>query len=363
MSHGNHEDGHDHHHHHPHLPDFRLPAEWEPQDGVQLTWPHADSDWAEMLAEVEVVFVAIAKAVSRFERLLVICHNDAVRNHVRNLLSAAEVNLAQCRLVLAPTNDTWARDHGAITVEYHGRVQPLSFRFNGWGGKFAAELDNAINSELASAGVFRAARLPEIALELEGGAIESDGAGTILTTRSCLTNANRNGGLTKAEAEAQLKQHLGALRVLWLDHGYLAGDDTDSHIDTLARLAPNDTLVYVGCDDTQDEHYSELQAMKAELAALKTADGHSYRLLELPWPQAVYAKDGHRLPATYANYLIINDAVLVPVYNDAADERALAVIAAAHPERTIIAINCLPLIEQHGSLHCVTMQFPRGTLA
>ena len=362
MSHGNHAHGHDHDHHH-HRPDFRLPAEWEPQDGVQLTWPHAASDWADMLDEVEPVFVAIAKAVSRFERLLVVCHDHALRHHVRQLLTAAGAHLEQCRLVLAPTNDTWARDHGAITVEYHGRQQPLSFRFNGWGGKFDATLDNAINSELASAGVFRAARLPEIALELEGGAIESDGEGTILTTSSCLTNPNRNGGLSKAEAEAQLKHHLGALRVLWLDHGYLAGDDTDSHIDTLARFAPGETIVYVGCDDPADEHYAELQAMKAELQALKTSDGHGYRLLELPWPKAVYAADGHRLPATYANYLIINDAVLVPVYNDAADEQALAVVAEAHPERTIIAINCLPLIEQHGSLHCVTMQFPRGTLA
>ena len=295
MSHANHDHDHSHDHHH-HRPDFRLPAEWEPQDGVQLTWPHAASDWADMLAEVETVFVAIAKAVSRFERLLVVCHDGDVRNHVRQLLAAAAVDLSQCRLVLAPTNDTWARDHGAISVEYHGRLQPLSFRFNGWGGKFAAALDNAINSELASAGVFRAARLPEIALELEGGAIESDGEGTILTTRSCLTNANRNGGLSKAEAEDQLKHHLGALRVLWLDHGYLAGDDTDSHIDTLARFAPGDTIVYVGCDDLADEHYAELQAMKAELQALKTADGHGYRLLELPWPKAVYADDGHRLP-------------------------------------------------------------------
>lgn len=362
MSHG------DHHHDHPHhdhglKPDFRLPAEWEPQDGVQLTWPHAATDWAPILAEVEPVFMAIAKAVCRFERLIVACHDHPLRDHVRQLLTAAGVDLSQVRLVLAASNDTWARDHGAITVEYHGRIQPLSFRFNGWGGKFSAELDNAITSELTAAGVFRAARVPEIALELEGGAIESDGCGTILTTSTCLLNSNRNGGLTRTEAEGQLKHHLGAQRVLWLDHGYLAGDDTDSHVDTLARLAPAETIVYVGCNDRNDEHYPELQAMKAELQALQTADGHGYRLLELPWPQAVYDEDGHRLPATYANYLIINDAVLVPVYNDPADDEALAVIAMAHPERTIIAINCLPLIKQHGSLHCVTMQFPRGTLA
>ena len=344
-------------------PISRLPAEWAPQDAVMLTWPHADSDWRDMLERVEPVFVEIARAVTRFETLLVVCHDAALKAHVHSLLLKAGVDLARVRLHIAPSNDTWARDHGAITVIENDRPQPLSFVFNGWGGKFRAERDNAINAALSSAGVFRQPAR-ELSLELEGGAIESDGEGTILTTSACLLNPNRNGGgLSREQAEAALFTHLGAQRVLWLNHGYLAGDDTDSHIDTLARLAPADTIVYVGCADESDEHFAALAAMKAELVALRTGNDQPYRLLELPWPQAVYAEDGHRLPATYANYLIINGAVLVPIYADAADERALQVIAEAHPGRAIVAIDCRPLIEQHGSLHCVTMQFPQGTLA
>ena len=345
----------------------RLPAEWEPQDGVQLTWPHADTDWAPILAEVEACFCAIAAAVTRLSKLLVVCHDEVVQARVVRLLVQTGVDLASVQLVTLPCNDTWARDHGAITVERDGALRPLSFRFNGWGGKFEAGLDDAINAGLGEAGVFTAP-VEAIDLELEGGAIESDGRGTILTTSECLCNPNRNGGLSRAQAEDALRRHLGAERVLWLDHGYLAGDDTDSHVDTLARLAPGadgagETIVYVACDDPDDEHFEALAAMRTQLEALRTASGVPYTLLPLPWPRATFDEDGKRTPATYANYLIVDGAVLVPTYADPADAEALAVVAQAHPGRDVVGVDCRALILQHGSLHCVTMQWPRGVWA
>lgn len=351
----------------------RLPAEWEPQDGVLLTWPHADSDWAPILAEVEPVFVEIAVAIARSERLVVACHDGALQARVEALLRAAGVDAgaaadAHARLFCVPSDDTWARDHGPICVTDGGAAPlPLSFRFRGWGGKFPAERDDAITGALSALGAFaRDARRLE--LELEGGAIESDGRGTLLTTRSCVLNANRNdGGIRLADAERAFAQQFGAHRVLWLSHGHLEGDDTDSHIDTLVRLAPGadgrgETLVYQGCDDADDPHHADLSAMRDELRALRTATGTPYTLLALPWPQAQHDDVGERLPATYANYLILNDAVLVPTYDDPADAAALQVVAMAHPGRAILGIDCRWLIWQHGSLHCVTMQLPRGSL-
>ena len=197
---------------------------------------------------------------------------------------------------------------------------------------------------------------------LEGGGIEINEHGVLLTTSECLLNKNRNPDLNPADIEVLLKEHLGATRFLWVDHGYLAGDDTDSHIDTLVRFAPNNTLVYVQCDDKTDEHFSALDAMEKQLKTFKTADNTPYNLIELPWPKAAYDDEQTRLPATYANYLIINNAVLVPTYNDANDERALAQVQKAYPQHTIIGVNCQPIIEQFGSLHCITMQLPRGFL-
>ncbi|MEY3014654.1 MAG: hypothetical protein RIT45_3389 [Pseudomonadota bacterium] len=349
-------------------PSIRLPAEWEPQDGVMLTWPHAETDWAPLLDRAQACFVAIAAAVAARSQLLVVCHDAAVRKTVQAQLAAAGVALERVHLALAPCDDTWARDHGPITVETPAGLRLRSFHFNGWGGKFPALQDDAINVRLGEIGVF-AAPVEVVELELEGGAIESDGRGTILTTSACLLNDNRNnGGLSRAQAEAALARELGATRVLWLEHGHLEGDDTDSHVDTLARLAPGadgqgHTIVYQRCDDVADDHYGDLAAMERELQALRTADGAPYDLLALPWPRPAYDDEGHRLPATYANYLILDDAVLVPTYADPADAAALAVVAAAHPGREVVGIDCRALIEQHGSLHCVTMQLPRGTLA
>ncbi|MCC6459887.1 MAG: agmatine deiminase family protein [Saprospiraceae bacterium] len=335
-------------------PTRRLPAEWEPQSAVQLTFPHAGSDWADMLEEVLPCFVQIAETISRFQPVLVVCQNAAEARACFTRGVPERVHFFE-----ADSNDTWARDHGGITIEENGQPVVLDFVFNGWGLKFPAHRDNLITRQLWAAGRLKARhRYP--GLVLEGGGIESDGQGTLLTTAECLLSPNRNPHLSAAQLEARLKTLFGLERVLWLHHGYLAGDDTDSHIDTLARLCSPDTIAYVRCDDPADEHYSALSAMEQELKAFRTAAGQAYRLVPLPWPQACFAPDdGHRLPATYANFLIINGAVLVPTYAVPQDAEALRILGDVFPDREVIGIDCRPLIRQHGSLHCVTMQYPK----
>lgn len=339
-----------------------FPAEWAPQDGVQLTWPNDRGDWAPYLDQVEPVFIAIARAVAQRERLIISAYDEDHCAAVSERLRAAGVNMDRVALYPVPANDTWARDHGPIGVYgADGRAQLLDFVFNGWGGKYPAELDNRITPRLAAGGAF-AAETTAVDLVLEGGGIETDGAGTLLTTTSCLLAPTRNPQLTQAQIEARLSELLGVDRCLWLHHGHLEGDDTDGHIDTLARFCDVQTIAYQGCDDAQDAHYPALSAMAGELRALTRRDGRPYRLVELPWPRAKYSADGRRLPATYANFLIINGAVLVPTYNDPADAAALDALGAAFPDREIVAVDCSALILQYGSLHCVTMQLPRGVL-
>lgn len=338
----------------------RLPAEWEEQDGILLSWPHAESDWADRLGVVEPVFINLAREISRFERVVIVAPEIEA---VRERLAGSGTDMRRVRLEQMPTNDTWTRDCGPITALEEGAPVLLDFGFNAWGLKFAAHFDNLITGNLQRAGVFgqRPLRLP--GLILEGGSIESDGSGTILTTSSCLLSPNRNPHLDRRGLEQALCTLLGATRMLWLENGYLAGDDTDAHIDTLARLCPNETIAYVRCDDPHDEHYPALAAMEAELQAFRTAAGQPYRLVPLPWPAAKFDADGQRLPATYANFLILNRAILVPTYRDEQDARALEILAGIFPDRQTIGIDCLPLLPQHGSLHCVTMQLPQGVLA
>ena len=333
----------------------RLPAEWEPQSAIQLTFPHADTDWAEVLDEVLPCFLAIAAAVSRFEKVLLVCDNVM---RVRDDLAG---NIENYRLIQIPSNDTWARDHGGITVFENENPVILDFAFNGWGLKFPADKDNLITRHLYEKGVFKA-EIRHGGIVLEGGGIESDGLGTLLTTAECMLSPNRNPHLDKTQIEEHLKALFGLERVLWLHHGYLAGDDTDSHIDTLARFCDPDTIAYIKCPDPSDEHFDALQKMEAELRAFRKADGSPYRLVPLPWPDACYDSEGHRLPATYANFLIINGAVLVPTYRVSQDAEALEVFKTIFPDREIIGIDCRPLILQHGSLHCVTMQYPAGVV-
>lgn len=339
-----------------------LPAEWHPQDAILLTWPHPASDWAGRLDAVENVYLDLVGVLSHNQDILIQIHSSLDPERLKILFERESINQARCHLIGVDGNDTWTRDHGPLTVLDDAGPRLLDFTFNGWGGKFAAVADNALNHAMAALGAF-AAPLETIDWVLEGGSIESDGAGTLLTTRACLLNPNRNGRRSEAEVTERLLRWFGADRVLWLDNGALAGDDTDAHIDTLARFAPGDTLIYQGCDRPDDDHYAALTAMTAELAALRTRTGRPYHLIELPWPDAQYAEDGRRLPASYANFLITNQLVLMPAYGCRQDSLAAERLAAAFPDRRLVSLPCRELIEQGGSLHCITLQLPAGTLA
>ena len=391
-----------------------FPAEWFPQSGVQLTWPHAATDWAPLLAEVDDCFIRIAlEILVRNELLLIVTPEpDRIKGLFHERIPSRL--LPHVRYFECPTNDTWARDHGFLTLMTESGPRLLDFQFNGWGNKFPAELDNAINQQIVNGkssncklhGIYES----HLDFVFEGGSIESDGRGTLMTTSACLLSPNRNPGLTQQQIEERLLRWFHAERVLWLDHGYLAGDDTDSHIDTLARFCPGGTIAYVQCTDPSDEHYEALHLMEEQLSSLTSnlstinhkpssltpqdlstlnpplgPTGRStlgepstinpqpsptggpqgaFQLLPLPMPSPIYdPDDGHRLPATYANFLIINGAVLMPTYGQPEnDDLARRQLQKAFPKYDIVPIDCRVLIRQHGSLHCSTMQFPVGVL-
>ena len=368
-----------------------FPAEWHPQSGVQLTWPHAGTDWAPLLAEVDDCFVSIALEILAHGELLLIVTPEPDR--IKALLCERIPSrfLSHVRYFECPTNDTWARDHAFLTLLTEAGPRLLDFQFNGWGNKFPAELDNQINQHLISAlsskgendeGLFHGTYESHLDFVFEGGSIESDGKGTLLTTSECLLSPNRNPDLTRDQIEERLLRYFHADRVLWLDHGYLAGDDTDSHIDTLARFCPNNTIAYVQWTDSSDEHYDALRAMETQLcsfralgkllaevedapsATVPNASASDFRLIPLPMPSPIYdPDDGHRLPATYANFLVINGAVLMPTYGQPEnDEQARRQLQKAFPKYDIVPIDCRVLIRQHGSLHCSTMQYPIGVM-
>ncbi|WP_029328708.1 agmatine deiminase family protein [Bacteroides sp. 14(A)] len=335
-----------------------LPAEWAPQSGIQLTWPHAGTDWAHMLTEVQACFAAIAREIAQRELLLIVTPEP---EEVKKQISAT-VNMQNVRFMECETNDTWARDHGAITMLDAEGASLLDFMFNGWGLKFASDKDNLITRQAVESGFLNGRYVNRLGFVLEGGSIESDGLGTLLTTSECLLSPNRNGQMSRDEIEDYLCSVFHLKQVLWLDHGYLAGDDTDSHVDTLARFCSPDTIAYVQCTDTQDEHYEALHQMEEQLKNFCTLNGTPYRLLALPMVDKI-EEEGERLPATYANFLIMSDAVLYPTYRQPEnDQRAKEVLQEAFPEYEIVGIDCRALIKQHGSLHCVTMQYPAGVL-
>lgn len=344
----------------------RLPAEWEPQAGVLLAWPHAQTDWAERLAEAESAYTALVAAIARFEPAVICVAGEAVQQRAAALLAAAGVNRARCRFVEIEYDDTWLRDSGPVSLIKPGSlISPggfllADFRFTGWGGKFAASRDDCLIGGLFARNLFSSAEHRRVDWALEGGAVESDGAGTVLTTWRCLHQ--RHPEQSREQMNRILGEHLAAERVIWLEYGFLQGDDTDAHIDTLARFAPGDAIVFQACDDPGDLHHAELARMREELASLRTMQGAPYRLFPLPWARPIL-DDGRRLAASYANYLVVNGGVLVPAYGDRADAEAARVIGAAHPDREVIGVPCRPLIWQNGSLHCVTMQLPQGLLA
>lgn len=338
---------------------LRLPAEWESFGAVLLSWPHKDSDWNYMLDEVTKCYINIVEAITTETNVIIIAPDIEIPQK-----QLSHINQSLISFYEIPTNDTWARDFGVITTcNDNGNFILNDFQFNGWGLKFASNKDNLITRYMIKQKAINGTYNNCMGFTLEGGSIESDGKGLLLTTSECLLSPNRNGDLSKEEIEQTLTSTLGLKKILWLDHGFLEGDDTDSHIDTLARIAPNDTIVYVGTNDETDIHYSTLQSMKQQLMQFTTIEGNSFNLIELPLPDPIYDEDGNRLPATYANFLIMNKSVIMPTYaQHHKDLLATQIMQIAFPNHKIITVDCNALIKQHGSLHCVTMQLPKEIL-
>lgn len=336
----------------------RLPAEWEPQDAIQIAFPSESSDWINYWNEIIPCYINIIKVIASYQPVIIVCDDEAL------LLSYLKgINLENIKIIETPINDTWMRDYGAITIQQQNHWIIYDFMFNGWGLKFAADKDNLVTQKLFDTNLYNVQNRIIPDLVLEGGSIESDGNGTLLTTTNCLLSPNRNPHFSKEEIEQKLINLFGLKRVLWLEHGHLLGDDTDAHIDTVARFCSENIIAYVQCVDETDIHFEDLKKMEQELQAFKTTDGKPYHLVPLPMTTAIYAQDDNRrLPATYANFLIINDVVLIPTYNVPQDILALAQLQQAFPTKKVEGIDASALILQHGSLHCITMQFPKGSI-
>jgi agmatine/peptidylarginine deiminase len=338
----------------------RLPAEWEKQSFVQLTWPHEDTDWYD-LPHVLDCYVNVARTIVRYEPLLIVTRNreECLRDFAARGANPLEwpVTLVEC-----PLNDTWARDHGAISAHGdNGEKLILDFVFNGWGLKFGSDLDNQITRNIYKEGAY-AKDVKYVDMRpfvLEGGSIDTDGAGTLMATSECLCSLNRNEYLTQKQIEEHLCESFGLKRILWLDYGGIVGDDTDSHVDILARFCSEDTIAYTTCDDSSDPNYGPLKDMEEQLKTFRTLDGKPYNLIPLPLPDAMYLDD-YRLPASYANFLVVNGAVLLPGAASAKDDVAAAQLAKAFPGRKVEIIDCRALLSGHGGLHCITMNHPAG---
>ena len=333
----------------------RLPAEWEAQSAILITWPHADTDWCDMLEEVEADFSLMAKAILDFQPLIVLCANVDIKNKLTAELCNRKYPV---HFHIFKSNDTWVRDYGPITCLENSSAIMHDFVFNGWGGKFFAEQDSAATASLSS-GILKQNTRVSHNIVLEGGAIESNGKDCLLTTSTCLMTDTRNPQMSRLDWENLFAEQFGLKKTLWLDHGFLAGDDTDSHVDTLARFVAENHIAYVKCDDPSDIHYEALQAMEQQLTMLRNCAGEAFQLTALPWPATVRdPEDEHRLPATYANFLIINNAVLIPQYNDPMDSVAVERLGKCFPQRKMVPLPSLAYIRQHGSIHCLTMQLP-----
>lgn len=336
----------------------RFIAEWESQDAIMIAWPHTHTDWAYMLDEVESCYTNVAEAILQHENLIIVTQEKERVQYLLNKQYPYKIIFADIA-----TNDTWCRDLGGITIVQNNTPIILDFKFNAWGNKFHWDLDTKVTSQMYKQGLFACPIEDRNDFILEGGSIETDGNGTLLVTSQCLLTPTRNPHMSKTDIEEYLCKTLGVKKVLWLDYGAFVGDDTDSHIDTLARIAPNNSIIYAGCDNSSDEHFNEFKKMEEQLATFTDVNGKAFMLYKLPFPDAIFDEDGERLPATYANYLIGNGAVYVPTYNQSDnDKKAIEIISNVFPNHKIVGIDCNALIKQHGSLHCITMQFPDNTI-
>lgn len=331
-----------------------FPAEWHLQSAVHLVWPSESSDWKGNYEQVIICYLSIVKAVlGRQKLVLVFPENYPVADYF------SDKEQSQMTIFFEQYNDTWVRDYGGISVFKEGRMSLLDFKFNAWGEKFDWRLDNEQTRSLFGKGLFSKNVIYSNQLDfvLEGGAIESNGKGLLMTTKSCLLNPNRNPGLNQKAIDQKLRKVLNVNEVLWLEHGFIIGDDTDGHVDTLVRFVKEDSLVYVKSEKEADPNYHELALMEKELEVL--CQKHGLMMTPLPVPDAVYHPvTREKLPATYANFLILNEVILLPVYNCPQDKMAVEILKTCFTDRKIISINCIALIQQGGSLHCATMQYP-----
>lgn len=335
------------------------PPEWAPQAATLLVWPRRDGDWGDALDAARATVQAIANALVAYQPVILVAPDTDARYDIGQRQSAHRLAHEGLCLAEAAANDIWVRDTGPITVFDNGLRRFVDFRFDGWGQKFDARADDELSARLHAGGWLGADRLENAAFVLEGGSIESNGQGTLLTTARCLLDARGRRREDRAALVDRLTETLGVHTVHWLEHGDLIGDDTDGHIDTLARFVDAQTIVYQGCDDPEDAHYAPLTAMAEELAGLRDPHGAPYRLIALPLPGPQHdPHDGHRLPAGYVNFLIANGCVLVPAFDDPADATAAQRIGACFPDRRVITIDSRALIRQHGGIHCAAMQIP-----
>jgi agmatine deiminase len=335
---------------------FRVPAEWEPQEAVWLSWPVNLDTWPGHFGPVPEKFAEIAAAIARFQKVRINCER-ARQEEVVRLLRAAGADLSRVEFFDHPINDSWCRDHGPIFIKNDstGEIAVTDWKYNAWGGKYPPfDKDNQIPRRVAEALGLRRFEIPMV---LEGGSIEVDGAGQLLTTEACLLNENRNPHLNREQIERQLRDNLGVDRILWLHDG-IVGDDTDGHIDDLARFYRSDAIVTVREENSSDENHAVLEENWDCLHDLRTRDGRPFELKALPMPSPVVC-DGERLPASYANYLVINEAVLLPVFRQPGpDGLAAEILQDCFPGRAIVPIDCVDLVLGLGALHCISQQQP-----
>lgn len=323
----------------------RLPAEWERQEYLLFALPHTDTDWAPYLSDILESYKVLIKTAASFQACLVLCQN-------REAAKAWYGTTYNVTFVEIPTDDTWIRDFGPIDIMIKQELIAHDFLFNAWGEKYGASKDNLVNELLYKEDILEG-ELKQVDLVLEGGSIDSNGEGVMLSTKSCLFNENRNPHVTHTVIEDTLKEIMCLSKIIWLEHGHLEGDDTDAHIDTLARFIDTNTIAYVACDDPTDSHYEALKKMEEELKET------GYNLIPLPLPKPIYF-DGKRLPATYANFIFVNDGIIVPTYNQPTDQAVLKTFQEAFPERKVVGVDATVFIRQNGSLHCATMNRFKG---
>lgn len=336
---------------------MQLLPEWAEQASVLMAWPHASTDWHPWLNAIEQDYIALACAIANEVPPLILCQDQAHRAHIQGLLQS------RCKhdpiLAVSPYNDTWCRDYGPITLDDGSHRTLLDFCFNGWGDKYDAELDNHINQRLNEHWLVP---LQSVNFELEGGSIETDGCGTLLTTEHCLLGSNRNTDMNREQIEALVLEKLGLNRTLWLSEGALLGDDTDSHIDNLARFSDAETIVYAVCADKNDPHHQHLSAMEKQLQGFTQPDGRPYKLEPINIPSPQFDENDKRLPGSYINFLILNNSVIMPVFGCEADAAAKTTLQRCFPGKTIITVPGNNLIRQYGGPHCATMQLPKGII-